>query len=284
MVHSNRRLKQFDVVNQWPAVDVRLWIGDAEFKYANISFDYTGGQIDSYEKGAIIPAGEVTSVGLKEVRSLIGPAFSDPCRTIGIIYLGDRCSNPQEWILERLSHRQAVVPFPRQDLVSNLRGWKGGENAEWLGLHYSIPSQPTLTLRRGRGNDVPLRIGLHLDNWDKNSFENRRQSRNRLAVNLGPGNRELIVVAHDVLARLQGLKDNSIPTTKHVRQYAMKEGPLVIMRLTIPPGFAYIAATDYLVHDGSTYFEDSGSWQAVFLGHFRPVDHTVSSGPVFVNR
>jgi hypothetical protein len=97
-----------------------------------------------------------------------------------------------------------------------------------------------------------LRIGIHLDDWHQFPAQDRGSSPLRLALNLGPGQRWLLLIdtnhfwmqiaARDPLARAG---------TPQLREWAgrLETG---VYRYGLDPGFAYLAGTEYYGHDGST--------------------------------
>jgi hypothetical protein len=121
---------------------------------------------------------------------------------------------------------------------------------------------------RGPGG---LRLGLHLDNWDRLPSEQRGDSRNRVSLNLGDEPRWFMFVDHDVVARSP---DGLVPTTRSARHGVMAaEGGRspAIVRVRVPVGWAYIAPTEVLLHDVWSLGERRGAFHASALGRFSPV-------------
>jgi hypothetical protein len=113
------------------------------------------------------------------------------------------------------------------------------------------------------------RNGIHLDNWDRLAIGERRSSRRRLAVNLGPGDRFLIVATEDIgdiSARYQF--PGAYPRTEDVRDFVRQGGKLGCVRILIEPGEGYIAPTEFVPHDGSTSGAALPSRIAFWLGHW----------------
>lgn len=121
----------------------------------------------------------------------------------------------------------------------------------------------TVDQRFGRRN------GIHLDNWDRLPIDERKRSRRRLAVNLGPGHRYLVVTMEDICdisARYQ--IPSAYPRTEDVRDFVREGGSLSCVRIRIEPGEGYIAPTELVPHDGSTSGAGLPSRIAFWLGHW----------------
>jgi hypothetical protein len=113
-----------------------------------------------------------------------------------------------------------------------------------------------------------LRIGLHIDNFDRMSWATRHRSRRRLCLNFGPGTRYLVFANVDVydICRFQGCAPpDAHPHTGDVRRYVAAEGPVLCLRVRLSPGQGYIAPTELLPHDGSTMNDPLPSVAAFWL-------------------
>lgn len=119
------------------------------------------------------------------------------------------------------------------------------------------PNQLTTTKSDG---DSLLRHGLHFDNHFQFPAVSRLTSPRRIGRNSGPGGRWLLLGSIDAieLTQLLGYPPEHIPTVHDIRRYVAnlnKFGGLVMRCLWVPiPRFtAYIAPTEMIVHDGSTF-------------------------------
>jgi hypothetical protein len=117
------------------------------------------------------------------------------------------------------------------------------------------PGLATLT----QGDDRRLRIGLHLDSWDRMPLRHRHRSRNRICINLGREARAVLLINLPLmdLFRQLGLDDPTdiLADFRGLRLGArfMRARPnYPALRLRIDPGEAYILPTDNLVHDASS--------------------------------
>ena len=105
-----------------------------------------------------------------------------------------------------------------------------------------------------------LKPGLHLDNKENRPLSGRLQSERRIGLNLGPGNRWLLVGSLEAgeLSQSLGYGEDHVPVTPDVRDYVkLSEDrelpPLRCLWLLLEPGQGYIAPTENIVHDGSTH-------------------------------
>jgi hypothetical protein len=187
-------------------------------------------------------------------------------------------SSPQETVRFRTDQDVALVRLPRAmaHMAPERRLRSLGHLDRYLGIDEDIPDLETLTI-----NPYSAQlIGLHLDNWDRLPIGMRHASRNRASVNLGPVPRALLFVDLDIAA---GYRADAIPDTETTRKRLLTEQPPpAVLRLLVPPGWAYIAPTENLLHDGSssTYRQSASHTSA--LGQFRPVRGPVRATVVSV--
>lgn len=100
------------------------------------------------------------------------------------------------------------------------------------------------------------RLGIHMDSWDGLSFNERAGGRNRLCFNLGRQPRYLLFINHTItdIAQELGLD----PAQQHgatdaLRAWLRINPHVPAFRLRIDPGEAYIAPTEMIPHDSTTY-------------------------------
>ncbi|MFF7655067.1 hypothetical protein ACFZCY_35405 [Streptomyces sp. NPDC007983] len=126
----------------------------------------------------------------------------------------------------------------------------------------------TTTVNHANG----LRIGLHVDNWDRLPYSRRHTSRRRLCINLGPGTRYLLLADVDIRQICRAMQDHCddrYPHTDDLRRYVSDHHPIRCLRLRLGPGEGYIAPTELLPHDGSTEDQAEPSSAAFWLGHWQ---------------
>ena len=143
--------------------------------------------------------------------------------------------------------------------------WPLGRGERLLGFTDCPPDQRTTTVDHAHGH----RLGIHLDNFDRQPIGRRELSRRRLALNLGPGPRYLVLA----LATIQDIAGQAAdfpryPHTDDVHRYLGEGRTLPCLRLRLEPGEGYIAPTELIPHDGSTHGFDQPSRIAFWLGHW----------------
>jgi hypothetical protein len=128
------------------------------------------------------------------------------------------------------------------------------KNPVFGGVACHTPNLPTVTIDR-RNN---CRIGLHIDSWDGHPISQRHLSTNRISINLGPESRRFLfsgptiggmvdrLVARGIL--LGKLINTGTVIDSYFREFADES----IYGVDLPPGSAYIAPTENVVHDAST--------------------------------
>ena len=164
----------------------------------------------------------------------------------------------------------ALVRIPRRmsELSPERQLESLGDVDHFLGVDEDIPGLPTLTIDPRSA----LLIGLHLDNWDRLPVGLRHTSRNRASLNVGPVPRALLFVDLDIAT---GYRPDVVPDTETTRKRLIEaDPPPAVLRLLVPPGWAYIAPTENLVHDGSSLSFHEGAAHASALGRFVPVRGT----------
>lgn len=97
----------------------------------------------------------------------------------------------------------------------------------------------------------------HVDNLIHEPCKSRIESPRRLGVNLGPGDRWVVIGVPDILtiARERRLQPDDIPRTKHFAEYVISKSfnpPVPCLWLRQLAGEAYILPTELAIHDGNT--------------------------------
>lgn len=121
---------------------------------------------------------------------------------------------------------------------------------QWLGVSIRPSGLRTSTL----DSSIGRRIGLHLDSWDRTPIQHRHASRIRLCINLGTKLRSLLFLPYDIRtvnAAVSGTaEDEDVHNGNIGGRFcsAFRETP--VLELTIPPGHAYLAPTENIIHDG----------------------------------
>lgn len=126
------------------------------------------------------------------------------------------------------------------------------------------------------------RIGLHIDSWDNRTLDERFGARNRLCMNLGTAVRHLYILpltAGDLI-RAVAVQDDE---TEHspqalVRAFCQSHPTTGVLRFDVPSGFAYVAPTDSLVHDGGSKVAEGDDLVLTWLGQFAFRQQLAESG------
>lgn len=210
-----------------------------------------------YETGAVVPADDwepLTELALASMRS---SSRNDADTVIELV----RTSIPD---------LTSATVQERWGVATNLVvGHLLDSAAPLLATTTAEPGQRTTT-EDGRTGQ---RIGLHVDNFDRLTYADRRRGRRRLAINLGPGHRYLLVADLDIQQICQRVCHEATtnprrhyPHTDDLRRYVAAGHPLCVLRIRLAPGDGYIAPTELTTHDGSTLGAAVPSTIAFWLG------------------
>lgn len=217
------------------AAGVRLTAGDA-----------------SWEDGSVVPLDDWQPLTAQQAAQLRANDTTDPNMVVEVVQVPiDRAA------------AHAIMPVT----ATAFDPFAGRHAADFLGYLDQELGLRTGTIDESQG----LRIGIHLDNFDKLSFDQRTTGRRRLGVNFGLGTRHLLLATIDVLdVCLANNPDDPshYPHTDDLRRYVHDGRPLTILRIRLDPGQGYIAPTELLPHDGSTLTADAPSRIAFWLGHW----------------
>jgi hypothetical protein len=117
-------------------------------------------------------------------------------------------------------------------------------------------------------------IGLHIDDLDELPINRREESTNRLCINLGRHSRYLLFVR----SMAQLLADNTsggtymnMRSTPLIHTFLNKFTEYPVARLEIRAGEGYIAPTENIIHDGSTFGMAGTDHQLTARGMIEPV-------------
>ncbi|WP_236240517.1 hypothetical protein [Streptomyces sp. CC228A] len=206
----------------------------------------TRGDDPRYEEGAVVPSGPWLPLAEVDSAELIAPASLAPSTLVELVR----------------------PPMPSGADLSRLGTSLGDDQAHYLGQARATPDMLTTTVNHQNGR----RIGLHLDNWDKLISGRKHTGRRRLALNLGPGARYIVLGTLDAQAVCRALypedHEYRYPHTDDCRAYVAAGHPARCVRIRLLPGEGYIAPTEYLLHDGSTEEQGAGSTMAFWLGRW----------------
>jgi hypothetical protein len=207
-----------------------------------------------WEDGAIVPTDHWQPTSRTDATSLQADSHTPPSTLVEIVRVPIDVTATHAIVAESPGR---IEPFgtPRP--------------GEFVGYADQGPGERTTTIDWS----TDLRIGIHVDNFDKLSFADRTTGRRRLGVNLGPGPRWLLLATIDVLDLCRTInrdRPQSYPHTDDVRRYTSEGHELQLLRIRLDPGEGYIAPTELLPHDGSTLDATERSRIAFWLGHWPP--------------
>lgn len=233
-----------------------------------------------FDEGAFIPALPFASVGTGDVRSL------DASDAV----LLDRSTS----VVSLVSFEHALVPllgrgllatnadeaaalcgcFPHDAVLAATMA-AARSNFVWspslfqlIGLNSNKPGLLTTTVNERRQR----RLGIHFDSWDSLPMHMRFRSRYRLSVNVGAGDRFLLfmaLTASDVLDVLKADASEAANATDLLRIVLQRLPEPVVYRLRVPPMWGYVAQSDYLPHDASTFGAGLYDFSTHALADFR---------------
>lgn len=134
----------------------------------------------------------------------------------------------------------------------------------WLGFSRRPSGLRTSTFDVSTG----LRIGLHLDSWDRIALSERNFTRNRLCINLGARSRSLLFLPSDVRSIIHSLTNDSTVHSANIGERFCRRFPeAAVLELEVPPGHAYLAPTENIIHDGHSEVSPSPDTTIAWLGH-----------------
>jgi hypothetical protein len=115
-------------------------------------------------------------------------------------------------------------------------------------------------------------IGMHLDSWEGDNINMRHASRNRICINLGNESRFLLFYNISILSMAQMIEQptnmKSLDINSIYKKFASKFKDVPIYRLEIFPYEAYIAPTEFIIHDGSSLYSKFPDINLTFRGKF----------------
>jgi hypothetical protein len=102
-------------------------------------------------------------------------------------------------------------------------------------------------------------VGLHVDNHDRLPFARRREAFQLVCLNLGQAERYLHFVnlaVPDLIAAVgcgAAEAEARFPSVRHLTAAFFRRYPdYPVVRVTLPPDHAYVAVTQFVIHDGAT--------------------------------
>jgi hypothetical protein len=112
-----------------------------------------------------------------------------------------------------------------------------------------------------------VRIGMHLDSWDRAALTQRQFGRVRLCINLGVRQRSLLFIPYDVRTVRSALVGTGDFNSANIgERFCSRFRAAPVLRLDVPPGHAYVSPTENLIHDGHSEPSPSYDLTIAWLG------------------
>lgn len=143
-------------------------------------------------------------------------------------------------------------------------------NKRVLGIFALPPNRRSVALQK----DTMIPLGLHFDNSLGLPLDDFEDKPNRICFNLGKEarylwcvNRSLKSIWEEAAAEGKQIEDEKVL----VQYFFSKYEDYPVTRLKLEPREAYIAPTDYVIHDGSTEGSEHPDVTFVIQGYFDPL-------------
>ena len=128
------------------------------------------------------------------------------------------------------------------------------DDPQWLGFARRPGALATTTI----DGTSRRRVGLHIDSWDRLPTDERSSARVRVCINVGTQARYLLVVPFEVCTLLEAMRelgnsdDLKADPRKLVASLARECPDVPVLEIGVPPGYAYLAPTENIIHDGAS--------------------------------
>lgn len=185
------------------------------------------------------------------------------------------------WEINSISEVKIISKQPTfktaiQDIVQYLMEYHFSDN-KYVEVHSLVSNPPglqTVTYNPKSG----CYIGMHLDSFDKKTYPDTKYARNRICVNLGREPRYFIFYNLSLTSMFELLKKLNKDITTNLKETDFSRGigfsfmkhfpNYPIIKVKINPKEAYIAPTENVFHDGSTFGNEKNDIQLTLRGYF----------------
>lgn len=164
-----------------------------------------------------------------------------------------------------------LIPEFDQSLNTFLGELDSGKKRHMLGIFVLPPNQPSVATRK----ETSRYLGLHFDDAKGLNIRELTNKSNRISFNLGQKKRYIWIIDKSLNKIIEELEKSKVDylNLKDVAEKYLKLNPnYPVTRISIHPNEAYIAPTDYILHDGSTEGIDTHDITFVVLGYFNPLN------------
>lgn len=175
------------------------------------------------------------------------------------IYAGStgKCTSCSSEAMPLQSTAIASASLIVTNAVHKAGGWRVDPALFAGGGFYSAPGNRThMTMY----DDRLRRVGLHIDSFDRAASKDRHKAQNRICVNLGSGARAFIfcpLASIDIVAMLNLAAERTQDVAKnmdgHITRFMSSIREIPLVRIVLRPGQGYIAPTENLIHDASSF-------------------------------
>ncbi len=124
--------------------------------------------------------------------------------------------------------------------------------------------------------EVPKKVGLHVDNWDRLPVSELDQAKNRICINLGRAHRYFLFINEEVMtmrSKLAGINSDlgRVENSNEIaRRYLLAFPDTKICFFRLAPFEGYIVPTENVMHDASNFDSADTDIQLTARGFFSP--------------
>ncbi len=228
----------------------------------------------NYEEGASVPRLPFRAPTAAELSCMLFE--SRPFSTSGAIGI---CRPPVE-TFEKLAaigrsirDRQCKLETEAYKVgIRDLVGWLSKRYVfedKYIVHGFSVDEPAALTTTIGRTGRL---VGLHLDTWEYHRLDERASALNRFCLNAGEQARYLLAFNLDLVEMHGLLRDLCRVCVSNVHDIGpefMRRFPdYPVVKVKINPGEAYIAPTDFVIHDATSLGLESSGCSFTIRGRF----------------
>ena len=228
-----------------------------------------------YAAGAIIPRGPWRSLSAAEVETLRSRGSYRPHLDIGLAKIADANLEEMVKMLASIDYNPRIC-VSTSSAVKEVVGrfedhlrerFRAQGQTVSSGLKNNAPGLATIAINRRLGTLA----GLHMDGWDGGTWEERARSRIRISVNIGPEPRYFLFANASIHGMQRALREErgmDVDINETWQTFAREFPDFPMTRITLNPGYAYVAATDCIVHDGATDDASRRTFVVQMRAHF----------------
>lgn len=236
-----------------------------------------------YTRNAVIPLVEswLPIVHFDNINTLLfGEGYSSYYNTVAIVKLGTRIQNLMSSIdFSGININSSLNHDFIHKIISSISVDVEKLNTCGYQVFNSIainkPGLRTVTF----DHEQSKYLGLHIDSFDKGNLSERKFSSNRICINLSTEDRYFVFINKTIATIVNEIQqrhpefiqeESSLDISKLAYYFAMCRPDYPVVRVKCPPGYAYIAPTENIIHDGSSENQTHSDVSISFRGFFSP--------------